>query len=86
MPTTTGGSTWIMDTILFTSSASTAMLSFVAGDTSGAPPFILLDGVSVNQVPEPATFGLAAVGIAGLLALRRKRRGKRAPGAGERAN
>jgi hypothetical protein len=86
MPTTTGGSTWISDTIDFTATASTQLLSFVAGDTSGAPPFILLDGVSVSQVPEPATLGLAAVGIAGLAAFRRWRRNRPTPGADDRAD
>ena len=33
-----------------------------AGTPDGLPPFSLLDGVTVNEVPEPATFGLVALG------------------------
>jgi len=79
MATTSGsGTTWIMDTLVFTASSASQVLSFVAADTPGAPPFILLDGVSVSQVPEPATLGLTAVGVLGLLAGRLKWRGRAA--------
>jgi hypothetical protein len=54
------------------------VLSFLAGGTpAGEPPFALLDGVSLYQTPEPATFaligfGLVAIPIAARLRKRRK--------------
>jgi hypothetical protein len=78
MPTSGGsGTTWIMDTLVFTATNASQVLSFVAGETASVPPFILLDGVSVTKVPEPATLGLAGAGILGLLAIRRRRRSQR---------
>jgi hypothetical protein len=78
MPTTAySGTNWVSDSLVFIATSTTQTLSFVATDTSGAPPFVLLDGVSVTSpIPEPATLGLAAIGVAGLLAVRRQRRSR----------
>lgn len=65
---------WVQDTMDFTATAVDQVLWFMATSTNSYPPFLLLDGVSLTQVPEPATFGVVAVGLAGLVAVRRRRR------------
>ena len=73
-----GFSGWMQQTMTFTATASTETLSFLAqGQLNGTqPPFALLDGVSLTQVPEPATAGIMLVGLAtvGALGLRRRKR------------
>lgn len=69
---------WLQQTMIFTATAASETLSFLpAGTPNGAPPFALLDGVSMTQVPEPATAALMLSGMAGLGAVG-WRRGKRA--------
>jgi hypothetical protein len=46
----------------------------MASATNSYPPFLLLDGVSLTAVPEPASIALVGVGVLALLALRRRRR------------
>jgi len=66
---------WTYESMNFTASATSDVLSFLAAGTpTGEPPFSLLDGVTVN-VPEPScTLLLAGVGVvgAGLSKLRRR--------------
>ena len=73
-----GFSGWKTATMTFTASGASQVLSFLAkGEAPGAPPFLLLDGVSlVSAVPEPATWGmlLGGLGLVGLLARRRAKR------------
>lgn len=70
-----GYSNWVKETISFYASSTSTVLGFFAEASNGsAPPFLLLDGVSLVDVPEPASLGLMAVGFAGLVAARRKRR------------
>ena len=67
---------WQKTTLSFVATSTTAVLSFLAiGTPSGVPPFSLLDGVSIVEVPEPTSLALvgAGLGIAGL-ATRRQRR------------
>jgi len=73
-----GASTgWMEDTMTFTADAAQEALGFFALTSGGdEPPFLLLDGVSLTDttaVPEPATYGLVIVGLAGILFARRKR-------------
>lgn len=70
-----GFSGWQTATMTFTATAATQALSFLAQTSSpGAPPFLLLDGVSlVSSVPEPATWGMLLGGL-GLLAFTARRR------------
>ena len=74
-----GVSAWMTASLDFTATSTSEVLSFLAAGTpNGEPPFSLLDGVSMTQasdVPEPASAALLLGGLAGLLRLRRKRRG-----------
>jgi hypothetical protein len=58
---------WMTQTFTFTATSTSEVLSFLAeGAPNGVPPVALLDAVSLTAVPEPASLGLVAVGIAGL--------------------
>ena len=66
---------WQKATLSFVVTSSTEVLSFLAlGTPAGVPPFSLLDGVSISEVPEPASLALmgTGLGIAGLPARRRR--------------
>ncbi len=66
---------WQAQSMTFTASAVSQVLSFLAvGTPNGAPPISFLDGVSLTAaVPEPATWGLMLVGFGavGITARRR---------------
>jgi hypothetical protein len=65
---------WNSQSMLFTASATTQTLTFMAlGTPNSDPPFALLDGVSLISVPEPASIALLGFGIAGVAGLRRRR-------------
>lgn len=68
---------WEQETLSFTPTSTSEVLSFLAiGGPAGEPPFALLDGVSVNTnspVPEPASISLMLTGLAGLGGYARKR-------------
>jgi hypothetical protein len=69
---------WMNETMTFTASAPSDVLTFLAvGTPSGAPPFALLDGVSVNDVPEPSA-GLLLGGVGTVIAVGRLGRRARA--------
>jgi hypothetical protein len=59
---------WKQESLTFTANAPTQVLQFFAtGSPGGEPPFALLDGVSVQAVPEPSSlFGLGALVLLGL--------------------
>lgn len=73
-----GFSGWMHETMTFTATNSTEVLSFLAhGTPNGVPPFSLLDGVSmIAAVPEPGTWEMMIGGL-GLLGfmLHRRRKG-----------
>lgn len=64
---------WNYQTLTFTATSATDTLSFLAQGTptSGAPPVVLIDGISLTQTPEPATLGFVGLGIFGLAVVRR---------------
>jgi hypothetical protein len=70
---------WQTQTMTFTATAASEVLSFLAlGGPVGEPPVSLLDGVSLTAAPEPASLALFAVGVAatiGAVRLRRRKAG-----------
>jgi PEP-CTERM motif len=64
---------WNQQTLIFTASAASEMLTFLALGT-GAPPIALLDGVSLNATPEPSCLLLIGAGLVGLAAVYRRRK------------
>lgn len=71
----TGGfSGWKSVDTFFTATSATQVLSFLSvGAPAGLPPLALLDGISLTAAPEPATWAIFGVGIAGLTLLARRR-------------
>jgi hypothetical protein len=66
---------WQAQTFRFTATSSSEVLSFLAqGTPNGLPPFVVLDNVSMTEVPEPAAWALMIVGLAGLGGVARKHR------------
>ncbi len=63
---------WMPQSMTFTSTATSEVLSFLAlGTPSGEPPFVLLDGVALAPVPEPGTYVLMGFGGLGLVIARK---------------
>lgn len=75
---------WNYVTVTLTADATTDLLSFLAwgdnGSTANLPPMAFLAGIDQpagEGVPEPISMSLFGVGLAGLGAITRRRRGKR---------
>lgn len=75
----TGFSPWRQASVLFSATAASQALSFLAGGgpSGGQPPFSLLDGVSLVAAPEPATWAVMVAGLAGVAAFTARRRRSR---------
>jgi PEP-CTERM motif/Protein of unknown function (DUF642) len=67
---------WQQKTLTFTATVTgSEVLGFFAiGGPYPVPPFVLLDGVSMTAVPEPATYALMGIGLLGILAVRRQQK------------
>ena len=62
---------WRGESLSFVASSTTEVLTFLAQSTSTClPPFVLLDGLTLSDVPEPGTIVLAGAGMAILMLLR----------------
>ncbi len=68
-----GFSGWKNVTYTFTATAPSATLNFLPL-TGGTPPLAMLSGISVTAVPEPETWLLFGLGLAGLMVVRRRTR------------
>jgi hypothetical protein len=73
--TGTGGAAWQKETLLFTASAASDVLSFLSVGT-GNPPVLFLDGVTVSIVPEPFEIALLGLGLPMIMAATRKQKAK----------
>jgi hypothetical protein len=72
-----GFSGWQYETFYFEATSSSEVLSFLAYGNVQLPPFALLGDVSMVAAPEPATWGMLAVGLFGVLGAARARRSKK---------
>jgi PEP-CTERM motif len=75
-----GFSGWTYQTFEFTATATTEKLLFDAFGTPAVPPFLLLDGVTLQSVPEPSTLSLVSIAlmVGAAVGLRRRARAKAA--------
>ena len=65
---------WNQQTMIFVATAASQTLNFFSvGTPSGQPPVVLLDGISLTQVPEPAGLAVFALGLLVLLAKKWRR-------------
>lgn len=73
---------WNQQSLTFVANSASQVLTFFAvGTPGGAPPFVLLDGVTLTEnvppppsVPEPTTTLLIGLGLAGIPVVRRFRK------------
>ena len=68
-------SDWMHEAMRFTAANTSEVLSFLAvGTPDGKPPFSLIDGVSMTEVPEPSTWLMLFTGLGLIAALARRRK------------
>ena len=66
---------WNYQTLNFVATAASETISFYAlGTPNGDPPFVLLDDISISDIPEPSTLAAIGTGMLALLAHRRRAR------------
>jgi hypothetical protein len=69
---------WQAQTLQFTATSTSQLLTFFAvGTPSGGPPTALLDGVTIStqtiqSIPEPSTWALVSTALVGFVVLRRR--------------
>ena len=75
-----GFTDWQKQTFVFTADGVSDTLNFLAvGTPAGLPPFVLLDGVTFNAVPEPGSLALVGIGLVMTAAVQRCRRSRSVP-------
>ncbi len=68
---------WQLGKLTFTADSTSEVLSFLAYGDQPVPPFALVSNVSILAVPEPATWAILTLGVFGVGAMARRRRGVR---------
>lgn len=69
-----GFSGWQHQSMQFTATGTSALLTFLAdGNPGGLPPMALLDGVSLAPVPEPSSYAAVIGGLLAIAAVARRR-------------
>ena len=65
---------WTQQTMTFLATGTSQALTFLAGGTpNGAPPVVLLDGITVTEVvPEPSSFLMMAGAMLALVAFKKR--------------
>jgi hypothetical protein len=70
-----GYSPWEQVTMDFTATSISEVLGFFANSpNAGQPPFLLLDGVDLEDIPEPGSLAAIAAGLVGLAFVQKRRR------------
>jgi hypothetical protein len=64
---------YVLESLAFSTLGGNIDLSFISDDLGG-PYGAVVGGVSVASVPEPVTLSLFGAGLAGVAAMRRRRR------------
>jgi len=65
---------WQQVTMTFTATSASELLSFLAISADvGQPPFVLLDGVTLYDIPEPTSLAALALGVGAVFVARRRR-------------
>jgi hypothetical protein len=68
---------WTPQSMTFTATSSSEVLSFLAVGAGGVPPMVFLDGVDMEStVPEPSAAALLAVALVGAGMIRSRRRAR----------
>jgi hypothetical protein len=65
---------WTTQTYIFRATSVNEILSFLSYGTTGDPPFVLLDGVTLYAMPEPSTLALFGAVVGAALLMRRHKK------------